>query len=133
MHSGTGRLAEPLEHYSRGHAVHLQDEDDEEDEEEESEEEELGPREMPKRTTRGRRMGQVISHRLRSKLHVYRGLGQAISQNAAHHHQLSVTSPHSSDQLHDSENAMCWYVLRCVAPDHEVHTFASFIRRRWRS
>ena len=43
-----------------------QDEDEEgdeedEDEEEESEEEELGPREMPDRTTRGRRLGQVLA------------------------------------------------------------------------
>jgi len=61
----------------------MQDEDDEDEEEEESEEEDLGPREMPNRTTRGRRMGQVFFHGLRSELHVYRGLGQEISRNAA--------------------------------------------------
>ena len=36
-----------------------EEDEEEEEEEEESEEEDLGPREMPNRTTRGRRLGQV--------------------------------------------------------------------------
>ena len=95
----------------------MQDEDDEDDEEEESEQEELGPREMPNRTTRGRRMGQVSSHGLQYEIHCVPWAWTSDQWKCCADHQFEATLAQSVNKPYDRQDA-----VRYTVPRHSGHS-----------